>query len=348
VDTITYTQFLNEDGKMEADVTVCKLSTDKFIVIATDTMHRHVETWLSRHLDPTGTLHVVSHDVTGGYAQLNIQGPRSRELLQAITDANMEDEMFPFRAARTIAIGHAPVLCARITYVRPLEHCSSFFISPLMLLQVGELGFELHIPTEFSSHVYDRIMQVGPQYGLVHAGLKALGSLRLEKGYRDYGHDMDNMDRHFSPSSSSSSSSSSSPSSHDSLMEVGLSFTANFTKPGGFIGDRHVKEQKDSLKQNSGLPRRLVQYLVLDPEPMVYHGEVIWRNGQRVGDVRIGSYGHTLGGAVGLAMIENTGEMVNKNYLETGHWEIEVAEKKFPVKVSLAPMYDPKNARIKM
>lgn len=119
VDTITYTQFLNEDGKMEADVTVCKLATDKFMVIATDTMHRHVETWLSRHLDPTGTLHVFSHDVTGGYAQLNIQGPRSRELLQAITDTDMSDKMFPFRAARTIAIGHAPVLCARITYVSP-------------------------------------------------------------------------------------------------------------------------------------------------------------------------------------------------------------------------------------
>jgi heterotetrameric sarcosine oxidase gamma subunit len=134
VDTITYTQFLNEDGKMEADVTVCKLAADKFIVIATDTMHRHVETWLSRRLDPTGMLHVVSHDVTGGYAQLNIQGPRSRELLQAITDANVEDEMFPFRAARTIAIGHAPVLCARITYVtRPLSPPDPLSLTSLSL-----------------------------------------------------------------------------------------------------------------------------------------------------------------------------------------------------------------------
>jgi glycine cleavage system aminomethyltransferase T len=118
VDTITYTQFLNDEGKMEADVTVCKLTNDKFIVIATDTMHRHVETWLSRNLDPSGLLHVFSHDVTGGYAQLNIQGPRSRELLQSITDSNLDDKIFPFRTARNIAIGHAPVLCARITYVR--------------------------------------------------------------------------------------------------------------------------------------------------------------------------------------------------------------------------------------
>lgn len=131
-------------------------------------------------------------------------------------------------------------------------------------------------------------------------------------------------------------------------MEVGLGFTANLTKTGGFLGDHHVKEQKLSLKKNNGLARRLVQYLVLDPEPMVYHGEILWRNGKRVGDVRIGSYGHTLGGAVGLAMVENTGEMINKEYLETGTWEIEVGNKMYPVKVSLNPMYDPKNARIKM
>ena len=102
---------------MEADVTVCKLASDKFLVIATDTMHRHVETWLNRNLDPSGTLHVISQDVTGGYSQLNIQGPRSRELLQTITDTNLDDTVFPFRATRNIAIGNARALCARITYV---------------------------------------------------------------------------------------------------------------------------------------------------------------------------------------------------------------------------------------
>lgn len=116
--TITYTQFLNEDGNMEADVTVCKLAWDKFLVIATDTMHRHCESWLNRHLDPHGTLHVVSSDVTGGYAQLNLQGPKSRELMQALTDTDMSDEAFPFRTAKGIYIGYAPLTCARITYVR--------------------------------------------------------------------------------------------------------------------------------------------------------------------------------------------------------------------------------------
>lgn len=117
VDVITYTQLLNDDGKMEADVTVCKLATDKFLVIATDTMHRHVETWLSRNLDPSGTKHVFTSDVTGGYAQINLQGPNSRELMKRLTDTEMSDEAFPFRAAKNISIGYARLLCARITYV---------------------------------------------------------------------------------------------------------------------------------------------------------------------------------------------------------------------------------------
>lgn len=117
VDTITYTQMLNEDGFMEADVTVCKLDMDKFMVIATDTMHRHVETWLQRQLDPAASMHVLSSDVTGGYAQLNVQGPLSRELMQTITDTDMGDAAFPFRAAKSVFIGYAPVTCARITYV---------------------------------------------------------------------------------------------------------------------------------------------------------------------------------------------------------------------------------------
>jgi glycine cleavage system aminomethyltransferase T len=222
--TITYCQWLNEEGKMEADVTVSKLGEDKYMVIATDTMHRHVETWMKRHLDPEGNRHVFVTDSSGAYAQLNIQGPRSRELMQRLvgsgdrtgtgtgtgTGIDMSDDAFPYRAIREIAIGYARVLCARITYV-------------------GELGYELHIPTEHALHVYERVVKEGsdPEIGMVHAGLKALASLRMEKAYRDYGHDMDNT---------------------DSLLEVGLGFTADFNKEGGFIGkDAVLKQQVKQL-----------------------------------------------------------------------------------------------------
>eukprot|EP01035_Chromulina_nebulosa_P018008 gene18008-23646_t len=160
------------------------------------------------------------------------------------------------------------------------------------------------------------------------SGLKALNSLRLEKGYRDYGHDIDNM---------------------DTLQEVGLGFTADYKKIDGFKGKDKTIQQKNDLKQQSGLPNRLVSVLVLDPIPLLYHSEIIYRNDVTVGIVRSGSYGHTLGGAIGLAMIQTKSDriVINNEYLTTGIWEIEINNKKYPCKVSLKPFYDPTNSRIK-
>lgn len=315
-DTITYTQCLNDDGKMEADITVCKMTSERFIVIATDTMHRHVETLLRRKLDPTATKHVTVVDVTGAYAQLNIQGPQSRDLLARLTDSDVSNIGFPFRTAREIGIGYSRLLCARITYV-------------------GELGYELHIPCEHALDVYDRVISAGKEVGLVHAGLKALSSLRMEKAYRDYGHDMDNL---------------------DSLLEVGLGFTADTSKADGFVGDHHVIAQKLELKNTKGLRRRLLQVLLKDPQQMMFHGEVVWRDGVCVGDIRAASYGHTLGGAVGLCMVEAhhgqderaSSAVINNDYINSGKWEVEIGNHRYPATVSLAPMYDPKNARIKI
>jgi 4-methylaminobutanoate oxidase (formaldehyde-forming) len=127
---ITYCQWLNDAGKMEADVTVSKLSDEKYMVVATDTMHRHVEAWMRRHLPRRPADHAFVHDCTGAYAQLNVQGPRSRQLMQLLTDSDMSNEAFPYRTAREIAVGYAYVLCARITYVGELgyevtqHHCA--------------------------------------------------------------------------------------------------------------------------------------------------------------------------------------------------------------------------------
>lgn len=173
-DTITYTQFLDSDGFLQADITISKLDYDKFLVVATDTAHRHVETHFIRNLNPLGNKNVNCIDVTGGYSQLNIQGPLSRQFLQQLTSVDMSNESFPFRTIRDIDIGFAVVKCARITYV-------------------GELGYELHIPSEHALHVFERIREVANSYAdFAYAGLKALGSLRMEKAYKDYGHDLDN------------------------------------------------------------------------------------------------------------------------------------------------------------
>ncbi|MFO0579114.1 MAG: FAD-dependent oxidoreductase [Polyangia bacterium] len=298
---ITYTQWLNEGGTLEADLTVTKLDDERYWVVASDTAHRHVETWMRRHFPDSA--HAFVTDVTSGYAQINIQGPRSRELLQSVTTEDLSNQAFPFRCAREIDLGFARALCVRITYL-------------------GELGYELYIPTEQAVHVYDLLVAAGRNVGLRHAGLKALASLRMEKGYRDYGHDIDNT---------------------DSVLSAGLGFAVDLKKPGGFIGRDAVLAKKEARP----LTRRLVQILVQDPEPLLFHAEVVRRDGRPVGYIRAASYGFTLGGAVGLAMIE-AGEPLDQAYLDRGSWEVEIAGRNYPALASLRPLYDPEMKRIKI
>jgi 4-methylaminobutanoate oxidase (formaldehyde-forming) len=297
--TITYTQWLNERGTIEADLTVTKLTDDRFWVVATDTAHRHVQTRIRRH---AAGRHAFVTDVTSGFGQLNVQGPLSRDLVQAVTTADLSNEAFPFRTAREIDIGFARVLCIRITYL-------------------GELGYELYIPAEQAVHVYDRLVTAGDDLGLRHAGLKALASLRMEKGYRDYGHDIDNT---------------------DSVLEAGLGFFVDLVKPDGFIGRDAVVAQKAS-----GPPtRRLVQVLVTDPDALMFHAEVVRRDGVPAGYIRAASYGFSLGGAVGLAMVE-AGEPVTQAYLDRGTWEVDIAGRCHPALASIKPLYDPEMKRVR-
>jgi 4-methylaminobutanoate oxidase (formaldehyde-forming) len=297
---ITYTQWLNIEGKLEADLTVTKLGDEKYLVVVTDTMHRHAETWMKRHF-PEGA-HAVVTDVTSGYGQLNVQGPRSRELLQSLTSVDLSNEAFPFRTAKEIDLGFARALCIRITYL-------------------GELGYELYIPSEQAVHVYDLLVETGKKFDLKHAGLKSLASLRMEKGYRDFGHDIDNT---------------------DNPLEAGLGFAVDWNKPEGFHGKEALAKAKEA-----GTPhRRLLQVLCKDPEPLMYHAEVVYRNGKAVGYVRAASYGHSLGGAVGLAMVEG-GEPMTPDWIKAGSWELEINGKKYPAVASLRPMFDPDMKKIK-
>ena len=144
----------------------------------------------------------------------------------------------------------------------------------------------------------------------------------MEKGYRDYGHDIDNT---------------------DGVIEAGLGFAVDLDKPGGFIGKDAVAAQMESQP----LKRRLAQVLVTDPEPLMFHGEVVYRDGAAVGYVRSASYGFTLGGAVGLAMIDAS-EPVTKAYVDNGVWLVDIAGTKYPALVSLRPLYDPTSQQIRM
>ena len=294
---ITYTQWLNEHGKLEADLTVTKLDDERFFVVASDTAHRHVLTRMQRAAEGK---HAFIADVTGGYAQINIQGPNSRALLQSITTANLSNEAFPFRTAREIDLGFARALCIRITYL-------------------GELGYELYIPAEMAGHAYERIVEAGQRFGMLHVGLKSLASLRMEKGYRDFGHDIDNT---------------------DSVLEAGLGFAVALDKP-DFIGKAAV----EAKKSEGPLTKRLIQIKLDDPEPMMFHAEIVSRNGKELGYTRAASYGHTLGAAVGLAMIE-ADEPITQAFLDDGQWTVNIAGNSYTASASLKPMYDPTNARI--
>ena len=300
VGRIVYTQWLNERGTIEADLTVTRLAPDCYLVVAVDALHRHVERWLELHTPADA--HVFVTDVTSAYNILNVHGPKSRELVSRLTSADMSNEAFPYLTMQEIDVGYALVKALRVTYV-------------------GELGWELYIPTEFTLHVFDSLVAAGADLGLRHAGFQALNTLRLEKAYRDYGYDMDNT---------------------DTPLEAGLGFAVDYDKAGGFIGREALLRHKET----GVLTRRLVQFLLEDPEPLLYGGEPIHRDGKLVGHLSSGGYGHTLGGAVGLGYVENE-QGVTADFIRSGRYEIEVAGVRYPARASLRPMYDPDGKRVR-
>lgn len=295
-----YTQWLNERGTIEADLTVTRLSEDAFLVVSADGTHTSVMTWLKRNIPAEANAFVT--DVTAGYHILNLQGPLSRALLSRVSQADLSNQAFPYLTMQEIDIGYATVKAIRVTYV-------------------GELGWELYVPPEFSMHVFDTLWEAGEEIGLKLCGLQALDSLRMEKAYRDYGHDIDNTDTPF---------------------EVGLGFAVDFDKRGGFIG-------RDTLLRHreSGPPKyRLVQFLLEDPEPLLYYSEPIFRDGVFTGYVMAGNYGHTLGASVAVGHVNHEAG-VTREYIQNGSYEIEVADERYPAKVSLRAFYDPKNERVR-
>ncbi len=295
-----YTQWLNKTGTIEADLTVTRMAEDQYIILTGEATITAVTAWLRRNIPAEA--HVFVTNISSAYSVLNIQGPNSRELISRITNADMSNEAFPFLTMQEIEIGYSLVKAIRVTYV-------------------GELGWELYIPTEFSLNVYDTIMDAGSDMGLKLMGLQALETLRLEKAYRDYGSDIDNT---------------------DSPLEVGLKYFVDFNKPDGFIGKEALLKRKEK-----GLEYRMVQFLLDDPEPMMHYGETIIRDGKSVGYIMAGGYGHTLGASVGAGPVENEGGIASVDFIKSGTYEIDIAGTRYPAKASLRSMYDPKLKRVR-
>jgi 4-methylaminobutanoate oxidase (formaldehyde-forming) len=300
VGRIVYTGMLNARGGFEADLTVTRLRDDCYLIVTSAALAVHDLDWIRRNTPPDAR--VALTDVTSGYATLGLMGPRSRELLRRVTDTDLANEAFPFGTAREIRLGYATGLALRITYV-------------------GELGWELYVPTEFALGVYDALVAEGGALGLRHAGYHALESLRMEKGYRAWGHDLTN---------------------EDTPLEAGLAFAVALDKPVPFIGREALLAQRARP-----LTRRLVLFTLDDPEPLLFGDEPIYRDGRLVGRITSCAYGHTVGRAVGMGYVRDE-RGVDRVFVESGRYAIDVAGARVPAKAQLEPPYDPKGARVRM
>jgi heterotetrameric sarcosine oxidase gamma subunit len=298
---VVYTQWLNERGGIEADVTATRLGSDRFMVVTGPASHTRDLAWLRRHVPEDARAHVA--DASAGIAMLTLMGPESRDLLTRLSGEDLSNEAFPFGSAREIEIGYARVLAQRITYV-------------------GELGWELYVPADFAQQVFDRIVEAGGDR-LRHAGYFALNSLRMEKGYRHWGHDIGE---------------------EDTPMAAGLGFAVAWNKPGGFLG-------RDALlsAKAEGKPRRRMVQIRLeggDSAPLLHHNEPIVLDGRMIGSVTTGAFGHRVGASLALGMIRSE-DGVDADFLAKGRFEVEIACERFPAELRLGAWYDPKQARVR-
>jgi heterotetrameric sarcosine oxidase gamma subunit len=294
---IVYTQMLNARGGIECDLTVTRLADDAYLVVTIAAAATHDADWIRRGL---GDARVTLTDVTSAFAVLGVMGPRSRELLSRLTDADLSSAAFAFGTSREIELGHASVRATRITYV-------------------GELGWELYVPTEFATRVYDDVIAAGADLGLRHAGYHAMDSLRMEKGYRSWGHDIG---------------------SEDTPLMAGLDFAVAFKKD-AFAG-------RDALLRQRGKPlsRWLVMFTLDDPAPLLLGDEPIYRDGALIGRITSGAYGHTLGRSVGMGYVAHA-DGVDAAFVRAGRWELEIALERFAATAHLEPPYDPRSTRVR-
>jgi len=295
-----YTTWLNERGGIEADLTVNRLDEERFLVVTAYATQVKDADWIARHT-PDGARMTVT-DVTSGWAVLGVFGPEARNVVAPLTDANLSNEAFPFGTLQEIDLGYARSIAVRRTYM-------------------GELGWELYVPTEFAVGSFDALWESGAPMGLVPAGYHAMNSLRMEKAYRHWGDDI---------------------AEEDTPVEAGLSWGVAFDKTGGFIGREALVSQKEV-----GPSRRLVQFRLDDPEPLLYHDEPVYRDGVLVSRITSGMYGHTVGGALGMGYVACEPGSPRSQVIE-GIFEVEVNGTRVPATASFRPFYDPDSKRVRL
>jgi sarcosine dehydrogenase len=298
--SLTYTQLLNAKAGIEADVTVARLSQDEFYIVTGTGFATRDFDWIKRNIAQNSR--ATLSDVTSGSAVLSLMGPKARDILARICPDDLSNAGFPFGTARQISVALCPVLALRVTYV-------------------GELGWELHIPTDMAMTVYSALMAAGAQDGLANAGYRALETLRLEKGYRAWGSDI-------GPD--------------HTPVEAGLAWACKMKSGLPFLGRDALAQQMET-----GLKKRLAGFIVDDPNVILLGRETILRDGKRVGWLSSGGFGHTLGLPVGYGYVRDPNG-VSDDMLNSGQYQLEVASDLVSCRLSLRPFYDPTGARVKL
>ena len=295
---VVYTQWLNDRGGIEQDLTVTRLGEDHFMVVSGSGAPTRDASHLRRSL---AGLDLEVTDITEKTTMFGIMGPNSRALLSKLTDVDLSNDGFPFGTARRITVAGQEVLAMRVTYV-------------------GELGWELYVPWSEAESLFDMVAEAGEPLGLRLCGYHAMNSLRLEAGYRHWGHDI---------------------SDEDTPLEAGLGFALAWDKPGGFRGREALQTQREQP-----LTKRLVQFRLEDPELLLYHDEPIFADGELVGRTTSGAWSYTEDRCLAMGYVNNAGGVIRDD-IEQGHFEIEVAGIRVPATSSLRSFYDPRSERIR-
>ena len=290
---------LNKRGGIECDLTVARLAEDKFYIVTGTGFATHDFDWITRNIPEGLDAHLV--DVTSGYATLALMGPNARVLLSRVTRDDVSNAAFPFAHVREIIIAGAPSLALRVTYV-------------------GELGWELHIPTEFALTVYDALKREGEALGLVDAGYRAIETLRLEKGYRAWAAEI-------GPD--------------HTPLEAGLGWAVKLKSGKPFLGRDALVAQKEAP-----LKKLMATFTVADPKVSLFGRETIIRNGERVGWLTSGGWGYTVERNIGYGFVRRAAG-VDRDFILSGTYELEVATERVHCDVHMDALYDPTSARVK-
>ena len=287
---VVYTQFCNESGGVEADLTITRLAADRFYIVTGSGFGVRDSNWITRHMPRGGSVHLT--EVTSGRGVINLCGPHARDVLRQVCDDDVSNGTLPFGSCGFIRIGYAPVRALRVGYV-------------------GELGWELHIPTEYVAHVYELLWQAGQAFGIADAGYRAIESLRLEKGYVYWSSDIT---PDYTP------------------YEAGVGFCVALDK-GDFIGHAALAKAKEAG------PRQTLCRFTLEADAPVRSGACILRGKHVLGVTSSGGFGHTVGKPIAYGYVPAE---------EAGHddYEIEVHGEIYPAKRLTRAAYDPERKRI--